>query len=364
MNTALGVVGGLVIGAAVGYGAATVLKGGSVGGLSLGGAVGGGSDSAMLELDGVKFKESDLPGDIRGTIFEVKEEASGRIDSVLNQFALQLALAKEKNKDVKADALPPLDQLVDVPSPSEDEMKALFESNKARLPPDTTYDKIKPDIEKYMRNQKVSEALRAKNEEFKAKNRVKLLTQKPVAPVVALDLKPYPGKGSSSGPTLVEVADYLCPHCQATEPEVEAALKEIGDKVHFVAVNYSLKPDGLSGTLARGGFCAHQQGEEAFWKYHVAAFAAGKEKGWKSTDPDAKEPVVAIATTAGIDAAKLDACLGSPEATAFVTNTLAAMHKAGVTGTPTFFMNGRKIPLEPGKSFKDLVTSSMQGASH
>ena len=78
----------------------------------------------------------------------------------------------------------------------------------------------------------------------------------------------------------------------------------------------------------------------------------------------AKEPALAIATAAGIDAAKIEACLASPEAQAFVKNTSEAMQKAGVSGTPTFFMNGRKLPLQPGKSFKDLVTSSMQAASH
>jgi protein-disulfide isomerase len=348
MNTALGVVGGLVVGAAVGFGVATVYKGGA-GGLSMA----GGSDPVVMELDGTKCN----------TLFEVKEESANRTDAVLNQFALQFALAKDKNKDVKASALPPLEQLVDVPAPSEEEMQALFDANKARLPPETTYDKIKPEIEKYMRNQKVSEALRAKNEEFKAKNRVKLLTQHPVPPEVELDLKPFPSKGSS-GPTLVMVADYLCPHCQATAPEVEAAVKDLGDKIKFVAVSYALRPDALSGTLARGAFCARQQGDEAFWKYHTAAFQNGREKGWKQTDPDAKDPVVAVATAAGIDAAKVEACLSTPEAQAFVTTTSDSMQKAGVSGTPTFFLNGRKMALQPGKSFKDLVLSHMQGASH
>lgn len=360
MNTALGVVGGLVVGAAVGFGVATVYKGGSIGG----GGFGGGSDPVVMELDGTKYKESELPADVRGTLFEVKEEAANRQESVLNQFALQFSLAKDKDKNAKADALPPLDQLVDVPAPSEQEMQALFDANKARLPPDTTFEKIKPEIEKYMKNQKVSETLRAKNDEFKAKNRVKLLTNRPTPPKVDLDLKAFPAKGGASAPKLVMVADYLCPHCQATAPEVEATVKDLGDKINFVAVSYSLRPEGLSGTLARGAFCARQQGDEAFWKFHATAFQTGREKGWKQTDPDAKEPVIEVATASGIDTAKVEACLGSPEAQAFVKNTVDAMQKAGVSGTPTFFMNGRKLPLQPGKSFKDLVTQSMQAASH
>ncbi len=359
MNTALGVVGGLVVGAAVGFGVATVYKGGG-----MGGSFGGGSDPVVLELDGTKFKESELPADVRGTMYEVKEESANRIDSVLNQFALQFSLAKDKDKNAKADALPPIDQLVEVAAPTDAEMQTLFDSNKARLPPDTTFEKIKPEIEKYMKNQKVSETLRAKSEEFKTKNRVKLLTQRPAAPVVNLDVKPYPAKGGASAPNLVMIADYLCPHCQATAPEVEAAVKDLGDKIRFVAVSYALRPETLSGSLARGAFCARQQGDEAFWKYHTTAFQTGREKGWKQTDADAKEPVLEVATAAGIDTAKVESCLGTPEAQAFVKNTLEAMTKIGVTGTPSFFMNGRKLPLQPGKSFKDLVTQSIQAASH
>jgi protein-disulfide isomerase len=327
-------------------------------------AAGAGDDAVLMQLDGANYKESDLPPEIRSNLYEVKEEAHNRVDGILNQFGLQLALAKEKGKATNMDSLPPFDQLLDAPAPTEDEMKTVYEQNKARLPPDTPFEKIKPEIERYLKNQKVSEALKAKNEEFKAKNRLVLLTPAPVAPKVNLNLAGYPGKGPAASPTLVEVADYLCPHCQATEPEAEAALKDLSDKVHFVAVSFSLKPEGLSGALARGAYCAHQQGEDAFWKYHVTAFSTARTKGWKTSDPDSKDPVLEVAQAAGIDKAKLETCLGSPEAKAYVDTTVETMHKAGVNGTPTFFMNGRKLQMSQGKSLKDNIVDSMAAASH
>src|SRR6185503_11819576 len=147
-------------------------------------------------------------------------------------------------------------------NPTDAEMKAVFEQNKSRLPPDTSFEKIKPDIERYLKNQKLGEALRAKNEELKAKNRVAILMPMPVAPKVDLNVAGLPVKGpATSQNTLVEVADYVCPHCQATQPEVEQLVKDLGDKMKFVPVNFSLRPDGLSGTLARGAYCARQQGD-------------------------------------------------------------------------------------------------------
>jgi len=256
MKTTLGIVGGLVVGAALGFGVTTVYKG-AVSSPSQANVTSAGAAGAyVLELDGTKYKEADLPASVRAQIYETREQAYQRIDGLLSQFALQMGLAKDKNKDVKPDSLPPLDQLVDVPQPTEQEMKQLYDANKSRLPPHTSYEKVKDDIAKFLKSQRLSEALRTKDAEFKTKNRVKLLTVAPVAPAVDLQLTAYAAKGpEAAADTLVEVADYLCPHCQAAQPEIQAALKDIGGKVRFVAVPFSLRPESLSGTRARGAYC-------------------------------------------------------------------------------------------------------------
>jgi len=352
-STALGIVGGLVVGAVLGYGTATYYKGGR-----------GADNLTLLEVDGTKYRESDLPPDVRSGYYDIKTEEHSRGDVLLGQFALHLALAKDKDKNVKVDALPPFDQLVEAPAPTDQELQALYDANKGRLPPGTTFDQIKPDIERFVRNQKLTETLRVKNEELTAKKRVVLLTPEPSPPKVTLALEAYAAKGVATAPnTLVEVADYLCAHCQSSEPEVAATVKELGDKYRFVHVPFSLRPEGLSGTLARGAYCAKQQGDDAFWKYHDKAFSTAKEKGWKPTDPDNIAPVLEVAAAAGIDATKLEACLATPEAQAFVKNTSDGMRKAGVSGTPTFFLNGRRLALS-SKSLKDAVLGRLQSASH
>lgn len=357
MNSALGVVGGLVAGAAIGFGAASLQKARQGGGLV-------GDETPVVEVDGVKFKEADLPADIRSSLYEVKAEAFERISGVVGQFALQMSLAKEKDKNAKADNLPPFDQLVAAPTPSEADLKTLFEANKTRLPPNTTFEQIRPEIERFVKNQQLGEVLRQKSDELKQKNRIAVLLPAPVAPKVSFDVTPYAAKGSSSQATLlVEVADYLCPHCQATQPEVEALVKDSADKVRFVAVPYSLRPEGLSGTLARGAYCAKEQGDEAFWKYHATAFETAKAKGWKASDPDRKEVVLEIGGAVGLDKSKFEPCLDSAAAKSFVQNTEAAFHKAGVTGTPTFFLNGRKLSLG-NKALRDAVTAGVARSSH
>mgnify|MGYP006282531845 CR=1 FL=1 len=352
MNTGAGIVGGLVVGAIIGYGAASLKGGGKF------------EDITLFELDGTKYKEADLPADIRSNLYDIRAEAFDRQNALINQFALQFGLAKDKDKNVKADSIPAFDVLVETPAPTDQEIMQVYEANKARLPENTPMDQVKPEIERYLKTQKLTDAVRAKNQEFVAKKRFVLLAPEPTSPKVNLVLDGYGARGPAGSPNVVvEVADYLCPNCQAVAPEVESTYKELGDKFRFFAVPFSLQPAGLSGTLARGAFCARQQGDDAFWKYHEKTFATAKEKGWKLSDPDSKDFVVALAAEAGIDQAKMDACVNSPEAANFVKNTNDNMRKSGVTGTPSFFMNNRRMSLA-NKSFKDVVKATVQPTSH
>jgi protein-disulfide isomerase len=366
MKIALAAIGGIVVGGAIGYGVATrthataVVPGSSIAS-STPAVV---DKTPLFELDGQTYGENDLPSDVRAMAYEARSEEHERLEALLTQFALRLSLAREKDKTVKPDALPPLDQLLGATPPTEDEIKQLYEQNKARLPQGMTYEQVKPEIEKFVVSQKQQGAINEKLDALRSGGKLKMLLPEPQAPVVALDLKGFPAKGLASA-TLVEVSDYLCPHCQQSLPEVEATVKELGDKIKFVQVDYPLNPDGLSGQLARGGFCAQQQGDEAFWKYHEAAFKTAIDKGWKTSDPTMPDPFADIATTAGagLDAAKLVACADSPEAKGFVSAAVDQFQKAGVNGTPSFFLNGRK--LNPGsKGLKDAVTAGLAGASH
>jgi protein-disulfide isomerase len=378
-TVAMGLVGGLVIGGAVGYGAAVMAgkarrPGGTTStsttattattGITGTTTVDSGEPVPLFELAGKTYTDADLPADVRSQLFEGQTEAFGRQEQVLTSYALRLHLAAEKGKSVEAGKLPPLEDLLNAPTPSDEDVKKIYEENKARLPPNTSFDQIKPEIVKYLRNQKLSETLQTQLTQFKSQGAFKVLAAAPMAPVVEMDLKPYASQGPATAThTIVEVADYVCPHCQGVQPEVEAAIKELGDKVRFVAVNFTLNPKGLSNSLALGGYCARQQSDESFWKYHEAAFRTARTKGWKSSDPESSEAVSEVAKTAGIDAAKVESCLKSDDAKKAVAAAQEAMHSYGVTSTPTFFVNGRQLSIQ-GKPLKDALVGSIGAASH
>src|SRR5690606_25888005 len=92
--------------------------------------------------------------------------------------------------------LPSFEDLLNTEKPSEEEVRKLYEANKDRLPPNTSFEQIRPDIEKYMANQKVAEVMQAKAAAFKADNKYNFLLSHPLAPVVAIDTSKFPATGN------------------------------------------------------------------------------------------------------------------------------------------------------------------------
>ena len=86
--------------------------------------------------------------------------------------------------------------------------------------------------------------------------------------------------------------------------------------------------------------CAHEQGK--FWAYHDALFAAAP----KASPDDLKS----LAQQSGVELHGFEACLSSGKFATAIATDIDEGKKAGVTGTPAFFVNGRMIggaqPLE------------------
>lgn len=139
-------------------------------------------------------------------------------------------------------------------------------------------------------------------------------------------------------------------------------MKEFGSKVKFVQVNFALHQDGLSGALARGGVCAKQQSDEAFWKYHDKAFEVPAEAA-KAVSPDEAKEFSAhaskAAADAGLDTKKFDECLNAEATKKAVSDTVATYSASGVSGTPTFFVNNRKVTVGGQGALKKALQDAL-----
>jgi protein-disulfide isomerase len=150
-----------------------------------------------------------------------------------------------------------------------------------------------------------------------------------------------------NAPTLDVYADYQCPICGRFEkqfgPSIVAMakagqIKYVAHMMTFLDIN--LKNDS-SARATNAAACAADAGK--FIEYHSAIFAAQPvQEGAGYTDAQLTE----FATTAGITGPALTTwqkCTTSGQHNQYVADVETASGKAGVTGTPTVFLNGKDI---------------------
>jgi len=158
-----------------------------------------------------------------------------------------------------------------------------------------------------------------------------------------------PSKGPTDARvTLVEFADFECPHCR----ELWEALAAVEQKYPQVRVVYKDFPltqiHPWANTAALAGRCAFQQSPEAFWKMHDAIF----EKQDVISPENVWDKLVEFATAAGLNADTFKTCLSAADTQKAIDRSHAEGVALGVNSTPTLYINGR--PLVGG----DLSTLS------
>jgi protein-disulfide isomerase len=160
-----------------------------------------------------------------------------------------------------------------------------------------------------------------------------LLNLAPPAPPenVVLDLTGNYFRGERTARlTLVEFSDYQCPFCaryvRETAPLIGKEYIESG-KIRQVFLNFPLESiHKLAFKAAEVANCAGEQGK--YWEMHDRLFA----------NQQAFEPWTAHTQAVGLDLPKFEECLNSGRQAAQIRKDLAQGEKAGVTGTPTFFL--------------------------
>lgn len=152
--------------------------------------------------------------------------------------------------------------------------------------------------------------------------------------------------GASDAPvTVVEVSDYGCPHCRDFNLEKADALEAqyvAGGTAKWVIVPFSL--DDARQPAAEAAMCAGDQGR--FFEYHRALFGL-QDTALAFT----RDGYVNAAQSAGIpDMDTFTQCMDSRQYRNTVRDNRSAAGLAGVTGTPSFFVNDLKVegnqPLE------------------
>ncbi len=239
-----------------------------------------------------------------------------------------------------------------IPSPSDDEVRALYERAKAggqQLPP---FDQVKGDIVRFIKSQKGQGAMAEYYDNLKKEQKIEVLLPPYEPPKVAVDAT-GPSKGPANAPvTIVEFSDYECPFCVRAEPTVKALLAKYPDKIKLVYRDFPLPMHPNAPKAAEAAHCAGDQGK--YWEMHERLFSSNGKLAVADLKSAARE-------VAGIDGAKFDKCLDSGEKAAVVEKNKKAGEEAGVSGTPAFFINGRLLSgAQPLDAFSSIVDQELK----
>ena len=161
-----------------------------------------------------------------------------------------------------------------------------------------------------------------------------------------------PSIGADDAPvTIVEFSDYQCPYCQKWDQEVyEQLLASYPGKIRFVYRDLPLPMHSEAIPAAEAADCAGAQG--AYWKYHDSLFSGQYTLGRAAYEQ--------YATDLGLDSAAFTACLDDHTYLTEVKANASYAASLGLTGTPSFFINGRElIGALPIDQFKTIIDEEL-----
>ena len=169
----------------------------------------------------------------------------------------------------------------------------------------------------------------------------------------------YPPKGNPNAKvTIVAFEDFRCPFCEKlftdTEPQLQKDYIDTG-KVKFYYRNYQfLGPASV--VAGNAGECANEQ--DKFWEFHDYMYK--NQPSESDTSMYTTDNLTQIAGQLGMNTSQFQSCLNSKKYDTNVSKDLSDGQKAGVSGTPTLFINGLPVVgAQPYSAFKTLIDQEL-----
>jgi len=151
--------------------------------------------------------------------------------------------------------------------------------------------------------------------------------------------------------TIVEFSDFQCPFCGQSAPLVDQVMKQYPKDVNFVYKQFPLTqihPFALG--AAKAAVAAGKQGK--FWEMHDIMFKNNRELG--------QDKLKEYAGQIGCNVPQFEKDMNSPETQAVIDADMKDATSAEVRGTPTFFVNGKRLMNRSPEGFKQLIDESLQ----
>ena len=309
------------------------------------------ADEPLAVVDGVAITSEEVEKPIAPQLSKLEEQIYNlkrqRVEALINEKLL----AKEATKrGVSVPALLDAEVTARVGLVTEQEIETVFQENRAQFKGEES--NLREQIRSHLQNQKLT----AKREEFlkSLRSQAKVVVNLKPPPVfrVAVPVDGAPFKGPTKAPvTIVEFSDFHCPFCRRVIPTLAQLESQYGEKIKLVFRDFPIESLHPGATKAHeAARCANEQGK--FWPYHDKLFA-----GPSTSSP---ELFKGLAKDVGLDTVAFETCLGSGKYEAAIKQDIEDGTRAGVSGTPAFFINGRLISgAQPLEAFARVIEDEL-----
>jgi protein-disulfide isomerase/Skp family chaperone for outer membrane proteins len=298
--------------------------------------------AAAKALENVELKRMQSEANYKREKQEAMEKA---LNAIMEEKVLAAEAAKRK---VSTEVLVRQEIDGNVKTPTAEEIEKFYEQNKAQIP--VSREEALPQIGPYLMNQRRDAAFEAFITRLKKDYGVTSYLD-PLRTDVAT--AGFPTLGPANAPvTIVEFSDFECPYCGGLFPTLQEIEKKYAEKIRVVYRQYpltNLHPHAQK--AAEASLCADEQ--KRFWDFHDSLFGNQQDltvDALKRRAADMK-----------MDVSAFNACLDSSKHAEAIRKDIVEGSRAGVTGTPAIFINGRLLSgNQPYTNIAEVIEDELQ----
>ena len=308
------------------------------------------STQPLATVDGQAITEQDLLPQVEGPLRPLRDqEYQIKKKALDNMIAQRILDAEAKKKGLTADKL--LEQEVDakIAEPTDVELKAVYAVQKEQKEQNRTFEEMKPQLAQTLKRARIQQARQEYSAHLREQAKVSVMLN---PPRVEVAVDPARVRGNPKAKVMiVEFSDFQCPYCGQVEGTLKSVLAKHEGVVALAFRDYPLSqihPMALG--AAEAARCAGEQGK--FWEYHDLLF--GDQAGLDHNG------LIAKAAKLQLDAKQFDACVSSEKYKAAIQQDNQEGVRAGVNGTPGFFINGVFLNgAQPESAFEKAIQDQL-----
>jgi protein-disulfide isomerase len=296
-------------------------------------------DRVLLEKEaaGKGTTPEKLLTDVTGKANEEAKSMVGDKENLFQEFVKKISKKYEKSSR-------------GVPAPSSPGTFAgMFASGDERYEPFIR--KVKNKVVEMQKTSYVREKKDEFMDELRSKADIEILLERPELIKLAITPDDDPSMGSHDAPvTIVEFVDYQCPFCSKGTKILKEFVSKKNNNIRLIQRDFPLPSHKDARMAAEAAECANEQGK--FWDYTELLFSNQQSL--------ADENLQAYAARVGLNRKQFRDCLHGRLQRQEVDKDIVDAKMAGISSTPSIFINGYYIAGIPSLEYLEEVVADME----